>query len=60
MNLSIYNLLGQIVDTPVKNNSYFPGKYVIQYNNDLLSSGVYILRIDTGAWSSTKKIMLLK
>ena len=60
VNLSVYNVIGQVVDIPINNISYVPGQHSIPYKNNLLSSGVYFLRMDTGEWSSIKKIMLLK
>lgn len=60
VNLSIYNVIGQIVDVPISNVFYLPGLHSISYRNNSLSSGVYFIRMDLGEWSSIKKIMLLK
>jgi hypothetical protein len=60
VNLSVYNVLGQIVDVPINNIPYQPGNFNLKYENNSLSSGVYFLRMGSGEWSAIKKTMLLK
>ena len=60
VSLSIYNVIGQKVDTPINNINYLPGNYNIRYDAKSLGSGVYFVRINTPEWSSMKKIMLIK
>jgi beta-N-acetylhexosaminidase len=57
--LKIYDVTGRLI----YNNKYFnmsPGKHVIKFNADNLSSGMYIIRVDVPGNFTTGKIMLLK
>jgi hypothetical protein len=62
--VKVYNLLGMEIVTLV--NSYqSPGDYRIQWNgidNDgkLVSSGVYLYRIDSGSYQNTRKMVFVK
>lgn len=57
--LKVYNLIGQEVATLV--DEVKPaGNYDIKFNASDLSSGVYFYRIDTGNFTSVKKLTLLK
>ncbi|MCL5028326.1 MAG: T9SS type A sorting domain-containing protein [Bacteroidetes bacterium] len=57
--LKVYNLLGQEVATLV-NQEQKPGNYIINFNASQLASGVYMYRIQSGDFSLTKKMTLLK
>lgn len=57
--LKVYNLLGQEVATLVNENKV-AGNYNINFNASNLSSGVYLYRIDSGNFTSVKKLTLLK
>ncbi|MHB8578234.1 MAG: T9SS type A sorting domain-containing protein [Ignavibacteriaceae bacterium] len=57
--LKVYNLLGQEVATLV-NQEQQSGNYLVNFNADKLASGVYMYRIQSGDFSLTKKMMLLK
>ncbi|NUM63025.1 MAG: T9SS type A sorting domain-containing protein, partial [Ignavibacteriaceae bacterium] len=57
--LAVYNLLGEEVATIV-NNVQKAGRYEINFNASRLSSGVYIYRIETPHYNSSKKLMLMK
>jgi len=57
--LKIYDIMGKEVTTlvdEVKN----PGSYETEFNASGLSSGIYFYQIKSGAFSETKKLMLLK
>ncbi len=57
--LKIYDVTGRLIYS----NKYFnmsPGKHVIKFNADNLSSGMYIVRVDVPGNFTTGKIMLLK
>ena len=57
--LSIYNLLGQKVETLV-NEDLQVGTHQVTFDASKLSSGVYFYKIEAGKYSSVKKMMLLK
>jgi len=63
INLKVYNVLGQEVQTLVKDEKG-PGFYEVSFDGRRLSSGVYFCRIViTGGatnYSSTKKMLLIK
>jgi hypothetical protein len=59
VNLSIYNILGQKVQTLV-NEFKTAGKYEVTFNAASLPSGVFFYTITSGDFSSTKKMILLK
>ncbi len=57
--LNVYDLLGREAASLV--NRILPaGKYKFQFNADMLSSGVYIYRLQTGNQIFTKKMILMK
>ncbi len=59
VNLDVYNVLGQLVK--VVDNGYKPaGEYVYNVNMDAFASGVYFYRLQEGANSITRKMLLLK
>ena len=62
--LKVYNLLGQEVRTLVDDLKE-PGYYTVTWDGrdgsgDAVSSGVYIYRLHTGQFQSTKRMVLLK
>ena len=57
--LRIFNMLGQEVATLV-NQEQQSGNYSVNFNADKLASGVYMYRIQSGDFSLTKKMTLLK
>jgi photosystem II stability/assembly factor-like uncharacterized protein len=57
--LKVYDILGSEVVTLV-NEEQKPGYYEVQFNATNLASGMYIYRITTDKFSSTKKLMLMK
>jgi hypothetical protein len=57
--LKVYNMLGQEVATLV-NQQQQAGNYNINFNATRLASGVYMYRIQTGGFSLTKKMILIK
>jgi photosystem II stability/assembly factor-like uncharacterized protein len=57
--LSIYNLLGSKVATIV--DEFKPaGNYSVQFNGSNLASGIYLYRLESGIYSTAKKLILLK
>ncbi len=59
VSLKVYNLLGQEVMTLIEGVQN-AGVHEVNFNANLLSSGVYFYTIKAGDFVSTKKMMLLK
>ncbi len=59
VNISVYNLLGQLVSTLV-NEELDAGIYTAEFNGNELSSGTYIYRISAGSYTEVKKLVLIK
>ena len=59
MNLSIYNVLGELISTLV-NEQLKPGFYEYEFDEPNLAAGVYLYRIKAGDFLETKKMILLK
>jgi hypothetical protein len=57
--LKIYNILGQEVASLV-NQEQAAGNYTVSFNASHLASGMYVYRIESGSFSSIKKMMLIK
>lgn len=58
--LKIYDILGKLVTTLVDNQSYEAGSYEVQFNGSGLSSGIYIVKMDSQNYTMQKKMVLLK
>ncbi|RQW80856.1 MAG: T9SS C-terminal target domain-containing protein [Geobacter sp.] len=59
VNLSIYNVLGELVSTLV-DEQMKAGYYEYEFNASNLASGIYIYRIKADDFVETKKMVLLK
>lgn len=57
--LKVYDILGREISTLV-NEEKLPGNYEVEFNGSNLSSGIYFYRLSAGAYSQTKKLVLLK
>ena len=57
--LDVYNLLGQKVASLV-NANLAAGQHSVNFNADNLPSGMYIYTLNSGSYSVTKKMVLLK
>jgi PKD repeat protein len=57
--LKVYNLLGKEVAT-LMNEKKTPGFYELNFGGEILSSGIYVYRLEAGSFSSSKKMILLK
>jgi hypothetical protein len=57
--LKIYDSLGKEVATLV-NDFQQAGNHKINFNTANLPSGIYMYRIESGSFKSTKKMVLLK
>lgn len=59
VSISVYDLLGREVAVLV-NGMQAAGQYEVTFNASSLSSGVYLIRMQTGTQSFTRKMMLVK
>lgn len=59
VSLKVYDMLGREITTLI-NNEMHAGNHEVNFNASNLSSGVYFYKLDSGAFSSIKKMMLLK
>ncbi|MBV6477926.1 MAG: hypothetical protein HGGPFJEG_00671 [Ignavibacteria bacterium] len=57
--LTIYNMLGKEVSVIV-NEHKTPGNYTVNFNANNLSSGMYYYKLESGSYSETRKMMLIK
>ncbi|MBC8043993.1 MAG: T9SS type A sorting domain-containing protein [Rhizobacter sp.] len=57
--LTIYNVLGQKVAVPVDENQK-AGSYQLAFNAARLSSGLYFYRLQSGTFTATKKMLIVK
>jgi photosystem II stability/assembly factor-like uncharacterized protein len=59
VSVKIYDLLGKNVATLVS-GQFASGSYSTQWNASGFSSGVYLMRMESGEFSETKRIVLMK
>jgi hypothetical protein len=57
--LKVYDILGNKITTLV-NEEKSPGSYEIEFDASGFTSGIYYYRIESGKYSETKKMILLK
>jgi hypothetical protein len=57
--LTVYNLLGEVVNE-IANSEYIAGTHEFTFLADGLASGVYIYRVESTAFTETKKMVLLR
>ena len=59
ISLEVYNLQGRIIEVLASGNMK-PGNHSITWNADNQASGVYLVKMVTGEYISTQKLMLIK
>jgi hypothetical protein len=59
VNLKIYDVLGREVRTLVSEVKT-PGNYIVDFNAEELSSGVYFYKLSAGSFTDVKRMMLIK
>lgn len=59
VSIKLYDILGRELKT-LENIEREAGNYFVELNGSNMSSGVYIYKIEAGAFSSTKKLFLMK
>jgi len=57
--LTVFNILGQEVQTIV-NSEMTAGTHTVDFGSTYLSSGIYIYKIQSGSFTETKKMTLIK
>ena len=57
--IKVYDLLGRQVATLINKNKP-AGNYTVEFNASKLTSGIYFYRMESGPFSQTKKLLLLK
>ena len=58
--LVIYDITGKVVKEFLRNKQLPAGSYSYSFNASNLSSGIYIYRLQTGKFTATKKLILMK
>ena len=64
LTVSVYNLNGELVDV-LTEKEYSPGRYQLNWNGEnqlgqIVSTGTYFIRLSSGSFNQTKKILFLK
>lgn len=59
VNITVYDILGREIATLV-NEEKSPGNYEVEFDGGNLSNGIYLYRMQSGEFSETKKLILLK
>ncbi len=59
VSLEVYNVMGQRVTT-VADGFYEAGVHACEWDGSAVASGVYFYRLETDAYTETKKMLLLK
>ncbi len=57
--ITVYDILGKEVKTLI-NDKLNPGTYEVDFDGANLPSGVYFYKLETEAFSETKKMVLIK
>ena len=57
--VGVYNLQGRLVEQLVASR-LTPGKYRLQWEGSRVASGVYLVRLQSGAFQQVRKVLLLK
>ncbi|MFA3783886.1 sugar-binding protein [Melioribacteraceae bacterium 4301-Me] len=57
--LRVYDILGRLVKELVNQNQE-AGQYTINFNASGLASGIYLYKLESGSFTSVKKLMLIK
>ena len=57
--LKVYDVLGNEIKTLVS-EEISPGNYEVEFNSNILTSGIYFYKLQAGNFTQTKKMILLK
>ena len=59
VNLTVYNMMGQVVRRVVNENQV-KGKYLVHFNTSGLASGLYVYKLMSGNHISIKKMLIIR
>ncbi len=59
VSLKVFDVLGNEVAALV-NEKQSPGKYQVEFDGSSLTNGIYFYRMETGFFTDTKRMMLIK
>ncbi len=59
VSLKVFNVFGELVST-LASEEFHPGNYSTRWDASDFTSGVYIYRLESGSFSETRKIILLR
>ena len=57
--IEVFNIIGQKIET-LLNKPMPAGYHEVEFSGQNLSSGIYLYKIETGAWKDVKKMILLQ
>lgn len=60
VSLVVYDLLGREVASILNNELYSGGSHTVSFDASRLASGMYIYRLEAGAFSQSRKMLLIK
>jgi hypothetical protein len=55
----VYDVTGKVIST-LLNETFNAGEHTVLFNAENLSSGVYYYKLESGNFSDTKKMLLIK
>jgi len=58
--LRVFNILGEVITILLDNEIYEAGNHELEFNGKELSSGVYIIGMETSKFKTQKKMILIK
>ncbi|KXK54705.1 MAG: peptidase S8/S53 subtilisin kexin sedolisin, partial [Chlorobi bacterium OLB5] len=59
VSINVYDISGRLVKTILQQNIK-PGSYEVSFDGSNLSSGIYIYQLNSGIFSDSKKMVLIK
>ena len=57
---SVFDISGKIIDKLTNTKTFFSGTHEFLFNFEGLTSGIYVIKISTGEWSKSAKVIYLK
>lgn len=60
LSIDVYDVSGRLIQKLINENFYTRGFHNVQFDASGLSSGIYFYQLNSGSYSSTRKMILLK